>query len=760
MSFHNTEVLSSLHTIYFRVYADAAARLVDGTLLSVDIGKVALQSDTSQYYILQNNSPVTWASITGSGSGSSGINYIADNNSTAADSVGDWHTYADAAAPAPVDGADAKGTGTLSSGNPIITAVPSTTGVANGQTITGVGIPSNTTVLSFVANTSITMSNPATANGAVSWSTFGLTALTITRSTISPLRGTASFLITKSLLSTQQGQGASFDFTLDSADKTKPIAITFDYVPSAGFVAGSDIVNSDILVYIYDITNNQIIQPTPYKLTTAAGFNGSYSGSFQANSNSTSYRLILHVATANASAWTFQFDNVRVGPGVGTVTGVPASDWVSYTPTISGLGAGSSTNIARYRRVGDSIEISFSIVKDGTPGTGAAQVTMSLPTGLLVDDAKIGGTSDRTVVGAAQFITSAFTSIITSTIVSNASDVIVFGNNTTGNSFVGVDFPANRTILGEATIPITGWSSNVVFSNDSNAIGSVVAAKVTTSASTGASNTVNFSVTSYDTHGAISSPGSQTRFTAPVSGYYRFSTQLITNAVTANINDTFRGYVTINDVATEFAIGRYSVQTTSSVKQGLSGETTIYMNSGDYAELNWSASVSVTLDSTALNYWSIERVSGPATIAASETIAARYVTSAAQNQVSGVNTTVVFGTKDFDTHGAMNSSTGIFTAPTAGVYDVFSVITWGTATFTSGNLIEMDLYKNGALHSTMFFLTHGATSTVPKSMNGVATVKLNAGDTININILQNDTGARALVNVGTFNWVSIKRVGN
>jgi hypothetical protein len=59
--------------------------------------------------------------------------------------------------------------GTLTNGSPTI-AVASTTGIFVGQQINGTGIPAGATVLSFVSNTSITLSANATMNGAISMS--------------------------------------------------------------------------------------------------------------------------------------------------------------------------------------------------------------------------------------------------------------------------------------------------------------------------------------------------------------------------------------------------------------------------------------------------------------------------------------------------------------------------------------------------------------------------------------------------------------
>lgn len=454
MAFHKNESLGTLHSVHFRTYANAALRLADVTIVAADIGKVVLQSDTNQYYIIQNHSPVQYASITGSGAGSGGINYISDNNSNAADSVGDWIAYNDA------------------------DAVP--------------------------------LSRP----GGATPGSGGVPTVTIARSTLNPLRGSSNFLVTKTAVNSQ-GQGVSIPFTIDNADKTKLLTISLDYNGSAGFVAGSDLVDSDLEVYIYDVTNNLVIQPSTYKLTTSATFNGSFTGTFQAASNSTSYRLILHVATTNALAWTFQFDNVRVGPGTTVPLQTIVTDWQSYTPTVGGLGAGSVTGLAgKWRRIGDSMEIdaTFDVA---VAGSGASNVFISLPTGYSIDSTKLSGPSyARNAPG--------YTSRNTTTTLTFLSRD---ANDTT---LVTVFAGANLSTLGErfafkAMVPILGWASNITISNV-NTDASVIVAKGQFSGSTAigvGATKIQLSTIVYDTNGMINL--GLERFTIPVSGYYRIS---------------------------------------------------------------------------------------------------------------------------------------------------------------------------------------------------------------------------------------------
>lgn len=57
--------------------------------------------------------------------------------------------------------------GTTTSGNATITSVASTNGIVAGDPISGTGIQAGSTVISFVANTSITMSLTASASATV-----------------------------------------------------------------------------------------------------------------------------------------------------------------------------------------------------------------------------------------------------------------------------------------------------------------------------------------------------------------------------------------------------------------------------------------------------------------------------------------------------------------------------------------------------------------------------------------------------------------
>lgn len=146
-----------------------------------------------------------------------------------------------------------------------------------------------------------------------------VTGVTLTRSTTAPLAGVANFDLGKDA-SSRQGMGVSTDFNVDNKDKGNEIQISFVYDGSAGMVLGA---NSDISVWIYDITNANLIQLSPrYTLVGPTGSILTFLATFTAASNSINYRLILHISTTNATAWDLMFDEVIatdiITPGAAT----------------------------------------------------------------------------------------------------------------------------------------------------------------------------------------------------------------------------------------------------------------------------------------------------------------------------------------------------------------------------------------------------------------------------------------------------------
>lgn len=181
---------------------------------------------------------------------------------------------------------------------------------------------------------------PTPVNG-----TGGAPTVTFTRSTTSPLEGKASAILTKDAAN-RQGEGASYDFTLDPAyTGTIPqnMVIEFFYSTGGTFVAGAA---SDVQVYVYDVTASALITPT----TTFIGSSpGRFQSTFLPVAGASSYRLIFHIATTSAAAWTLKVDKISIHEpaSVFNTSGISS---VATLTTGNGFGS-TNTNIRRYSSI-------------------------------------------------------------------------------------------------------------------------------------------------------------------------------------------------------------------------------------------------------------------------------------------------------------------------------------------------------------------------------------------------------------------------
>lgn len=130
----------------------------------------------------------------------------------------------------------------------------------------------------------------------------GLANITFARTIINPLFGVGSGLLTKDAVN-RQGQGFSRTFALPLGLQNQPLQITFTANTGGGYVAG------DVQAFVFDIDTATLITPTPNEINSGLGRQ-----SFIFNSTSSvNYRLIFHIATVNAAAYTLEIDNIVVG---------------------------------------------------------------------------------------------------------------------------------------------------------------------------------------------------------------------------------------------------------------------------------------------------------------------------------------------------------------------------------------------------------------------------------------------------------------
>lgn len=603
--------------------------------------------------------------------------------------------------------------------------------------------------------------------------TGGSANVTFATSTNSDLRGTTNFLFTHDAAD-RQGQGFSYNFTIDKADQAKMLQVKFDYLVASGTYA-----DGDLTVWIYDVTNATLIQPAPYRILNAVGAQP-WIAEFQTASNSTSYRVIFHVTTTTATAYTMRFDNFSVGPQSQRAYGTPVTDWVSYTPTGSWT-SGVTSYTGKWRRVGDAAEFDVTVLCSGA--VTAAALTITLPSGMVIDTSKLTSTTADVVhLGTARVLDSgaqeygigyvkyaSTTSVTAQT--SNASATYLTSPNITNT--VPMTFGANDTVQLLFKAPIAGWSSNTVMSSDA-ATNVVAATTGSTSAITLNANVISvlgFSGKGVDTNNAITletgsftaSTGQWTtnpKWTAPVSGYYLVQGTLQREFTSTNTTNTHRAFIYKNGVSAsswemnEDGANAPNLRFNSQVIRDI-----LLLNAGDYIDFRTQTDSGNGVAKVTLVHSEIYRISGPTQIAAASVVAAEVFRATATANQSIPNTTytpIGFDNITKETHSAFTTGTSdsYFTIPVSGWYSINAMATFSyNATGTRTLAYSLDSSTTATKQMTF----SAPVASRPTSMSGSATFYANAGQRLRILVYQDSGGA---LNLDQFwNYLSLSRVG-
>jgi hypothetical protein len=548
-------------------------------------------------------------------------------------------------------------------------------------------------------------------------------------------------------------------------DLGKVLTVSFDYELVSGTLNFSGTLGSQtLMVYIYDATAGGAswIQPAGFLGMNQSSGPGRVTATFQSSVVAgQKYRVAVIASQAVGFACSLEFDNFtcsRVTAPIGPVV----TDWVTYLPTITNLNAGTAAvQFYRWRRVGDSIQVMGNITAGGASISIGGDVTISLPSGLSFDLTKmflaetVLGTGSLHDSGVGRFPCSvnAYTA--------NSFALIVRANAATGGNTVNSGFPsaswynaAGDSISFEMMAPIQGWSSSVQMSNDTDTrVVAFSAAKTATqSIPHNVYTIVDFNFVDTNTHGSNYAAGA---YTVPVSGFYR---------VAVNYNfQSGGGGTTIFTVLYKNGVQavRIGTQPFSSSQSGGACSTTAYFNAGDTVSIGIIQLTGSAQTLEAAGRFTVDRLSGPSVVAANETVAMRYSSSSGQSIPNNLNTIVVYGTKDYDTHGFYNSSSGTATIPVSGKYRITAKILFNSYTWPATTSAAIFIYKNGVIGPTMYRSDETA-SAAGKYVNcsGSVTVNLAAGDTIQIYTAHSQGTTINLLTDVNQNFVCIERVGN
>lgn len=621
------------------------------------------------------------------------------------------------------------------------------------------------------ANTDVIYIDDNFQSGVSSWVTYadaagtvpvdgigGSPNITFASSTSTPLRGTAEGLLTKDAAN-RQGQGISRAFTIDAADRAKLLTIKFDYATSTNFV------DNDIRVYIYDVTNAAIIRVVPEDIK-ATSLSGTFLGTFQTASNSSSYRVILHIASTNASAYTLEVDNFSIRP-VNSANSSIVSTQVSRS-TSQSIANSTDTTIIFDAKTHDTTNMyntstgAFTIPESGyysidvaiefasTSGSGYRQVYIGTvansATGTIYADTyspgAASGVGTRCIINCVQYIPKG-TVLYVNTFQNSGGALNINGG--------GISPTLGRTSAAFTKIPSP---VNSDFSS-----GNLIAFRGTNSAGTTlAANTdvlIPFT-TEYDSTGSWSAD----TYTVPESGKFAVmaATRLTAPSTTiSGANGNNIQMLLFKNNILNSTLAYTPISTTSSVTYGLSGSTVLDLVKGDtlriYVRQDTGASRTLTASST-VNHLSIFKVP---TVGASGNAGEKVIMQATQNSGQTINTTrtkVVYNTLVNDTHAAYNTSTGNFTAPVSGYYHINASVYWQSRTYTNNEnylMINLTNSVGNEIKAQQMFMATGTNSV---NQNISADIYLAKGEIVNI-VGISQGSSNSLVPNGVYNWLSI-----
>jgi hypothetical protein len=554
-------------------------------------------------------------------------------------------------------------------------------------------------------------------------------SISLSRNTSSPLRGTADFQLAK-IASNGQGAGISYDFTIDNADQAKVLRISFDYSANSGFEynEGTAADPSDLVVYIYDITNGVLIQPTQFTLDGS----GKFISEFQTASDSISYRLILHVATTNASAWTFNFDNVQVGPREIARNYLPNRSWTNkLTSDLTTDTTGISDLEFDQLVVGRKYQLFYQGFLRSVNGDDV--VLRALHDGNIIAQLAVEANDG---VNTDIFISGTQSEVFTATATTVTFNALI----PTASSSVNGNDSFNETFAVLHEVNDYEGSSTVGVSSD---FGSrVIAGRFTRASAQSVPNATQTTVifdTEAENSGGLSLDNTTGIVTVQEPGYYYVS------ALTAfdNIDDADRSltYLYVNSTSVA-RWDSYSSNENDSPSSG--GATVVKLSAGDEIKVNvfhdegTNRNLTNSTERVQLNIFKIQ---SPQTLMGSETVAFETKSKSSQAATCSAfddSANVVFTTANFDTtdtHGAFDGTT--FTAPVSGYYQMKAGTQIDGSSETLGQFVNVSFYVNASQVSNSATRFPGAVSGLYCSHSDL--LKLEAGDAVTVRLQSNIT---------------------
>lgn len=243
------------------------------------------------------------------------------------------------------------------------------------------------------------ITNPKFETGVTGWAGDG--TLAITHETVAPLRGLGSLKISKD--SDVSTKSVSTPFTIDRADLGQVLPITFDKDFSQSEVWGT-YSNGDAIVRILKDPSG-----TPEVISVLSGADilankDPHFAEFKADDTELDYALEIYWVDTGADDINVYAENVRIGPlepndSAYLATLSNTTNWQDFPSVDAGTLITStgtnptfgtiSTNKARWRQVGENMEIEWDFAQTTAGTTGSGVYLFNLPAGYNIDSSKV-----------------------------------------------------------------------------------------------------------------------------------------------------------------------------------------------------------------------------------------------------------------------------------------------------------------------------------------------------------------------------------
>lgn len=498
----------------------------------------------------------------------------------------------------------------------------------------------------------------------------GSPTVTCTRNTTTPLRGLGDLKITVDAAN-RQGEGCSYDFTVDQADLEDVVTINFDMNTS-----DANYADGNLRMAIYNVTDTSLIRLNG-SCEDVKGGHKSYSCSFQTVASSSSYRLIWHVSSTNALGYSLYFDQISVGP---TNTGGGGSGGEIYSQYTSNSGATVTTgSVVKYEDVTDASGSDYNTSTGifTVPKTGKYLVTASVRPSAAANtilSAQLDGSTF--ITGQSQTSDTSTVNIAYAVYATKDSEITIVngsGSNLTLNS---------STTYNTLTITYLGTSDEEHASSGSGQEVAIFAEGGSGAALTANTENGDWTLVSETQAGlwTQTGPNGKDTFNVPETGYYRISGK-------SNPNATSYLKTYIDGVEQDKRIG-YNGGTSV-----INFSSAYFFTKGQAINFRYSAT-NTPATSAANHYLEIIKISsaGGGSQDKTPTVAARYTSNNGQSlATSGAN--FIYEDLDYDTHNSYDPITGVYTAPLTGYYQVNARFASGTASSDIGLYIEVNTVK-------------------------------------------------------------------